>query len=136
MIDFDITKVDILDIRDDFLMNEVYHLYEFCNNDPTIAFWLGYYITEWFEELSKEQQYLYTKELRHNEEILIDYQNQVRYWLDRFTEKNNVEDDVPLLPFLKYLFENIFLLNEEDIIPLAVHYGKFLKDNEEQPKQS
>ena len=73
VISFTVNPLFVLDLRDDFLMNNSKKLYEFIGKDPVKAFHLGVHVSKWFDLLDKKQQYLHSKLLRHNQEEIESY---------------------------------------------------------------
>lgn len=121
MIDLKINNLFIPDLKDDFIMNRDLDLYEFINNNPIIAYYLGNNITEWFTLLDKEQQYLYSKQIRHCKDNLNKYEKQIQFWTKKFANGN---EDINTVELSEYILNNIFIDNNEDFINLAFFLGK------------
>ena len=121
MIDLLIDELFIPDLKDDFIMNNELDLYEFIDNDPVTAYYLGYNITDWFPLLEKEQQYLYSKQIRHCRDNLEKYDKQIKFWTKKFA---NGDDEVDLNELAEYILNNIFIDNDKDLINLAFFLGK------------
>lgn len=120
----------ILDLHDDFVMNKDNNLYEFIGTDPVLAFYLGANFKKWFEELEKEQQYLYSKQARHNKEHLEKYENQIQFWTKKYPDKK--DGVVDLIPMSEYILNNMFYdedSEELDKVKLAFFLGN-LAENE------
>lgn len=124
MINLNVDENYVFDLKDDFVMNYDWDLYEFIENDPVKAYYLGFHIKDWFEELEKEQQYLYSKQIRHNKEGLENYQKQTKFWIDRYPE----EGDVEVIDLYQFLLNNMFYDDDEDIVKLAFFYGQLTYD--------
>ena len=105
------------DLHDDFVMNYDYDLYEFTEDDPVRAFYLGVHIQEWFPELEKEQKYLYSKQLRHIKDNLDT--EQIEYWIHKFSDSEEIE----LAEMSEYVINNMFYTEEIDRINLALFFG-------------
>lgn len=105
-------------------MNYDYDLYEFIGKDPVKAFWLSVNITDWFIELDKEQKYLYSKQLRHNKELIEDYQTQFEFWANKFQPDD--KKYVSILELSEYILNNMFWNNKDDIIYMAIWLGNLL----------
>lgn len=125
MYDLTVDENYILDMHDDFIMNYNEDLYEFIGSDITDAYWLGYNIKTWFEELDKDQKYLHSKHIRHNSDILEQYNEQFKYW----TNKLNQNDEIGMIEFAEYILENMILYEDKHIIHLAFWLGQFSKNN-------
>lgn len=126
---FGVNQLYILDLRDDFIMNYDKDLYEFIDGDPIKAYQLGIYATKWFDELSRDQQYLHAKYLRHiNEDILL-YNKQIQYWSDKFSA--NDEQEIDLIEMCDYIYSNLIWLEDEDIarIKVALFLGMITGQN-------
>lgn len=126
MIDLTVNKDFIYDLKDDFTMNDSKDLYQFINGDPIRAFYLGINIKNWFEELSPEKQYLYSKQIRHNKDKLEKYQKQLEFWTNKFP---NESDEINLVDLSEYILNNMIYENENDEINLAFFFGTTV-DNE------
>lgn len=126
MIDLTVNKDFIYDLKDDFTMNDSKNLYQFINGDPIRAFYLGINIKNWFEELSPEKQYLYSKQIRHNKDKLEKYQKQLEFWTNKFP---NESDEINLVDLSEYILNNMIYENENDEINLAFFFGTTV-DNE------
>lgn len=124
MTSFKIDQLLILDLRDDFIMNEKQKLYDFLGKDPVKAFYLGIYVNKWFNLLEKKQQYLHSKLLRHNQEEVQKYSDQIKYWTTEFS--NSPSEEVELCELSEYIFNHIIWdqKNEkEDQIKVALFLG-------------
>lgn len=127
MIDFEVGEIFILDLKDDFVMNTEYDLYEFINGDPITAFWLGYHIKEWFEKIEPEQQYLYSKQIRHNREDLEKYLDQIKFWTNKYDSEGK---EVELQKLSEYIMNNMFWdekTEELDKVKLAFFFGQNIR---------
>lgn len=127
-IKLEITLTYILDLKDDFTMNTTEDLYQFIDGDPVRAFCLGLNIEEWFGSLEPKQQYLYSKQLRHNKDSLSKYIDQIKYWSEKFLNENKNENDVVKLS--EYILNNMFWEEEEeelDKVKLALSFGQSAK---------
>ena len=96
MISFAVNPLFILDLRDDFIMNSSKKLYDFLGKDPIKAFHLGVHVTKWFESLDKKQMYLHSKLLRHNQEEIESYMDQMKHWTETFPHSSK-DDQVNML---------------------------------------
>lgn len=128
MISFNVNVIYILDLRDDFMINTTEKLYEFIGKNPIKAFCLGMFIKKWFKEIDQHQQYLYSKDLRHNNDDIKIYQDQVVYWTNKFYSSHDKDaiDYYSLIEFSEYIFNNIFWnekTEEKDKIRLALFLG-------------
>lgn len=120
MISLEIDNLFVPDLHDDFIMNEKLKLFEFIEEDVKKAFYLGMYITKWWDSLDKNQQYLHSKELRHNgPDYISKYQEQIKFW----SEKYKGEEDIDMIDLAQYLLNNIFYNDEFDKVRLALHLG-------------
>ena len=104
MIKLEVDSVYILDLKDDIVMNFTNDLYQFIDEDPVRAFHVGMNINEWFEELEPRQQYLYSKQLRHNKDFLDKYIDQMNFWITRFSN----DKEIGLLHLSEYILNNMF----------------------------
>lgn len=135
-------RVDVnfeLDLKDDFIMNHDYDLYEFIGGDPTKAFYLGVFIKEWFELLEKEQKYLYSKQIRHNKDDLEKYQTQLAFWMNKKKGMDDDEAEVDLAELAEYILNNMFWDEEtEDLdrVKMAFFFGQLLADESEKSKDN
>lgn len=112
----------IVDLKEDFAMNDSKDLYQFIDGDPVKAFHLGANVKEWFETLDQKKQYLYSKQLRHNKDDLEKYKEQIKFWAERFSEE---ESD--LLELSEFILNNMFWdeKNEElDRVKLSLFFGQ------------
>lgn len=129
MIDLTIDSRYTLDLKDDFMMNEELNLYEFIGNDPVKAFYLGLHIREWFDDLDKEQKYLYSKQIRHVKDDLDKYQKQFEFWSNKYSQ-----EDVDLVEFAEYVLNNMFWEEETeelDTIKMAFWFGSLIYQHKE-----
>ncbi len=85
---FDIDPVLTLDLKDDIFMNYDKHLYEFLGKNVLNAFYFGLIIKKIFDKLEPEQQYLYSKELRHLVRDIERYNPQIQYWTKKYANKD------------------------------------------------
>lgn len=115
---FGVNQLYTLDLRDDFVMNYDKDLYEFIDNDPIKAYNLGIYVTKWFNELNKDQQYLHSRCLRHINEEVLPYSEQINYWSKKFPTEE--DGQVDLLEMCDYIYDNIIWLEDEDIARIKV----------------
>lgn len=130
--DYSITEYELLDLKEDFCMNKEKDLYEFIDDDPLKAFYLGMYIKQWFELIDKEQQYLYSKQVRHSKEQIENYLPQLKFWSSKFMEGK--EDEGNAADMFVYILNNMFWENEKkDPAKLAFYLGTCLEllDKEE-----
>lgn len=104
MISFAVDPRFIEDLEDDFVMNETLTLYEFINNDPVKAFYLGIYLDKWFKKINRNQRYLYSKQARHNNDDIRKYDKQIEFWQKKFPE----EGEIDLAEVAEYIINNIF----------------------------
>lgn len=121
MLSLTIDNLFIPDLKDDFIMNKDKKLYDFIEGDPITAFYLGMYITNWWEFLDKEQQYLHSKLLRHNGPDIVNYQSQIAHWSKNFEPDGTKEID--MFQLAEFILNNVIFEKEEDIIKLALHLG-------------
>lgn len=122
MISFDVDPNYILDLEDDFVINESLTLYEFIGDDPVKAFYLGFNIEEWFSKIDKKQRYLYSKQARHNKDDLKKYQNQIEYWSKKYPS----DEMVDMVKLSEFIMNNIIWQEESetlDRIKLAFFFG-------------
>lgn len=136
MIKFKVDKYFVPDLRDDFVMNEDYNLYEFIDGECDTAFWLGMNIYDWWDELSKDQKYLYSKQNRHNEEFIEPYRKQIDYWVQKFASLPDSEEEVNLIDVAEYVINNVILLDEDDLIPLCYFLGQTTSEAQERMDQA
>lgn len=116
MISFDVDTTFVLDLKDDFIMNETKNLYDFIEKNPIKAFYLGMYVNKWFEILDRKQQYLYSKQLRHNKDNINYYLEQIKYWSTKFTSP-----EVDMIHMSEFIYNNIIWNPDtEDIDKLKV----------------
>jgi hypothetical protein len=126
MIDLTVDSCYIDDLWDDFAMNENLDLYEFIGNDPVKAFYLGIKYEDWLEKLRPEQQYLYTKQARHNKDKLLQYESQITFWTNKFS--NDDTELINLSDLSEYVLNNMFYNDEKDAINLAFYFGNMIHD--------
>lgn len=138
MISFTVDSRYVLDLQDDVMVNEDLTLYEFIGKDPVKAFYMGYNLAEWFKELNKKQQYLYSKQARHNKDGLEKYQSQIEFWTNRFPSK---EENISLTDLSEYIINNMLWdekTKEIDKVKLAFFFGDVIaqqnKKTEEEQK--
>lgn len=126
---FGVNQLYTMDLRDDFIMNYDKELYEFIDGDPVKAYHLGMYVTKWFDELSRDQQYLHSRDLRHINEETRSYSEQIQYWSKKFPSDD--EQEVDLLEMCEYIYNNIIWLNDnyEDQIKVALFLGMITGQN-------
>lgn len=125
----------MMDLEDDIVMNYTKDLYQFIDKDPVKAFYVGMNIKEWFNKLEPKQQYLYSKQLRHNRDFLDKYIEQMKFWVDKYPD----EKEVDLLCLSEYILNNMFWeekTEELDRVKMALFLGqsvrlKIDKQNEE-----
>lgn len=120
----------VLDLRDDFIMNYDKKLYEFIGYDPVKAYQLGMYVTKWFDNLDRDQQYLHAKSLRHLNQDIDIYNQQIQYWANKFSKSEG--EEVDLLEMCDYIYDNLiwFPENEEkDKIKVALFLGMITGKN-------
>ena len=101
VISFTVNPLFVLDLRDDFLMNNSKKLYEFIGKDPVKAFHLGVHVSKWFDLLDKKQQYLHSKLLRHNQEEIESYMDQLKYWTEAFPNSSK-DDQINMIELSEY----------------------------------
>ena len=129
MISFTVNPLFVLDLRDDFLMNNSKKLYEFIGKDPVKAFHLGVHVAKWFDLLDKKQQYLHSKLLRHNQEEIEPYIDQLKYWAEAFPHSSK-DDQINMIELSEYVFNNIIWNDEEtDQIKVALFLGMIVGKN-------
>lgn len=120
MISLEVNQLYVPDLHDDFIMNENLKLFQFIDKDPIKAFYLGMYVTKWWDKLDKDQMYLHSKELRHNgPDYIAKYQDQIEYW----SKKYDGEEDIDMIKLAEFLLNNIFYQEEDDQVRLALHLG-------------
>lgn len=127
MISFAVDPRFVKDLEDDFMVNEDLTLYEFIGKDPVRAFYLGLYITDWFQHIDRRQRYLYSKQARHNKDDLEKYQEQISFWGKKF--KPRVEGEVIMAELAEFIFNNMFWdesTEETDKIKLAFFFGDMI----------
>lgn len=128
---FTVNPLFVLDLRDDFIMNNKLKLYEFLGDDPVKAFHLGVHVVKWFELLDKKQQYLHAKSLRHNQEEVESYIEQMKYWTQSFPHASD-QDEINTIELSEYIFDNL-IWNEEneekDRIKVALFLGMIVGRN-------
>ena len=122
MIDIKISENEVDDIRDDILENYDSDLYNFINGDVVRAFWAAYLISEMVDnaELDTEQYLLYSRQLRHAEDVYSEYLDQLVFWGDKCEELNNKPKTTE---FINYILNNIVCLKDSDLITLAIQIG-------------
>lgn len=135
---FTVNNLFVLDLRDDFLMNDSKKLYDFIGKDPVKAFHLGIHVSKWFELLDKKQQYLHSKLLRHNQEDVESYMEQLKHWTEVFPHSSK-DDQIDMIKLSEYVFNNIIWdLEDEDgdqvkvALFLGIIVGKNSKLEDEQ----
>ena len=129
MISFTVNPLFILDLRDDFLMNESKKLYDFIGKDPVKAFHLGVYVAKWFDLLDRKQQYLHSKLLRHNQEEIEPYMDQLKHWTEAFPHSSK-DDQINMVELSEYVFNNIIWNDEEtDSVKVALFLGMIVGKN-------
>lgn len=134
-IDLSVDSIYMMDLEDDIVMNYTKDLYQFIDKDPVKAFYVGMNIKEWFNKLEPKQQYLYSKQLRHNRDFLDKYIEQMKFWVDKYPD----EKEVDLLCLSEYILNNMFWeekTEELDRVKMALFLGqsvrlKIDKQNEE-----
>jgi hypothetical protein len=130
MIDLTVDTNYVLDLQDDIMMNEEKNLYEFIGNDPVKAFYLGYKMHEFFPQLDAEQQYLYSKQIRHNSDSLDKYKEQISFWIKKFNPDETKEVD--LCDLSENVLNNMFWDPEtEDLdkVKLAFYFGNMIAEH-------
>lgn len=128
---FDVNPIYVLDLRDDFIMNRTEKLYEFLGKDPVKAFHLGIRATKWFNSLDKEQMYLHSKSLRHVQEDIDSYMEQIKHWTENFPDTDD-EDQVDMIQLSDYVFSNIIWnpdTEEKDQVKVALFLGMVVGKN-------
>lgn len=129
MISFTVNPLFVLDLRDDFLMNNSKKLYEFIGRDPVKAFHLGIHVSKWFDLLDKKQQYLHSKLLRHNQEEIESYMDQLKHWTEAFPSSSK-DDQINMIELSEYVFNNMIWSGEEmDKIKVALFLGMIVGKN-------
>lgn len=121
-----VSPIYILDLKDDITMNFTKDLYQFIDGDPVKAFHVGMNIKKWFEELEPKQQYLYSKQLRHNKDFLDRYMEQMKFWTDKFPD----EEETDLLCLSEYILNNMFWdeeTEELDRVKMALFFGQSVR---------
>ena len=135
LISFAVDPRYIQDLEDDFIMNEDLTLYEFINNDPVKAFYLGYNITKWFDYIDRKQKYLYSKQARHNKDDLEKYQNQIEFWSTKYLSPG---PDIDMVSLAEFIINNMFWERETealDKVKLAFFFGDIIATKEKQQNQ-
>lgn len=120
-LNLDVNEIYVLDLKDDFIMNKDLDLYQFLGKDPVKAYILGVYIKRWFEELDKEQQYLYSKQLRHIRDDIKDYVDQFQFWC------NKAPENITAREMFEFVLNNMFWKEEtEDLdkVRMALFLGQ------------
>jgi len=110
-------------------MNSSKELYEFLGKDPVKALYLGIYVTKWFELLDKKQMYLYSKSLRHNQEEIESYLDQMKHWASEFP---NFSKEVDAVKLSEFVFNNIVWnqdTEELDKVKVALFLGMGIGKN-------
>lgn len=131
IVDLKVDDIFILDLRDDVMMNYDYNLYDFINDDPIVAFYLGFNISKWFELLHGEQQYLYSKELRHIFKDISEYIPQIKYWVNKYSK----EKEIDVIDLSEFIINNVIYLSSNDIIPVCLYVGLLMsKSNKQEEK--
>lgn len=128
MISLTVDQKFVDDLRDDFVINETENLYKFLNGDPVKAFYLGLNVTEWFEELDKKQQYLHSKQIRHNIDEIKKYQSQIEFWTKRYPE-----EEASFLEISEYILNNMIIekdSEELDLVKIAFSFGITISQQE------
>lgn len=136
VISLEVTDIFIQDLEDDFVMNNDLDLYEFIASDPVKAFYLGVHIKDWFQNLEKEQKYLYSKQIRHNKEDLEKYQDQVQFWLNK---QNNDDVEVSICEMAEYVLNNMFWeekTEELDRVKMAFFFGQLAQQANEESEDN
>lgn len=129
VISFTVNPLFVLDLRDDFLMNNSKKLYEFIGRDPVKAFHLGIHVSKWFDLLDKKQQYLHSKLLRHNQEEIESYMDQLKHWTEAFPSSSK-DDQINMIELSEYVFNNMIWSGEEmDKIKVALFLGMIVGKN-------
>lgn len=120
-----VNTVYLIDLKEDFTMNETKDLYQFIDGDPVKAFHIGANIKEWFETLDPIKQYLYSKQLRHNKDDLEKYKEQIKFWAEKFPSK-----EADFLELSEFILNNMFWDEESeelDKVKLAIFFGQSLR---------
>lgn len=133
MVSFTVDNLFVLDLRDDFIMNDKLKLYQFVDKDPVKAFHLGIHISKWFDLLDKKQQYLHSKSIRHNQEDIESYREQMRYWAQKFPCASE-DEQINVIELSEYIFNNLIWndsTEEEDRIKIALFLGMVANKNAE-----
>lgn len=122
MYKLEFTENDVADCHDDFMVNEEYELYDFIDNDIEFAFILGMYFIEWYQDLNRDQKYLYSKQWRHNIEELDEYIDQINYWINKCTPN---EGEIDMIQMSEDVLNNIIFQPDDEylIINLALFLG-------------
>lgn len=129
VISFTVNPLFVLDLRDDFLMNNSKKLYEFIGRDPVKAFHLGIHVSKWFDLLDRKQQYLHSKLLRHNQEEIESYMDQLKHWTEAFPSSSK-DDQINMIELSEYVFNNMIWSGEEmDKIKVALFLGMIVGKN-------
>lgn len=129
MISFTVNPLFVLDLRDDFLMNNSKKLYDFIGEDPVKAFHLGVHVAKWFDLLDRKQQYLHSKLLRHNQEEIEPYMDQLKHWTEAFPHSSK-DDQINMIELSEYVFNNIIWNDgEADSVKVALFLGMIVGKN-------
>ncbi len=129
MISFTVNPLFVLDLRDDFLMNNSKKLYDFIDKDPIKAFHLGIHVAKWFELLDRKQQYLHSKSLRHNQEDVEPYMDQLKHWSEAFPHSSK-DDQIDMIELSEYVFNNMIWNDREtDSVKVALFLGMIVGKN-------
>lgn len=129
MISFTVNPLFVLDLRDDFLMNNSKKLYDFIDKDPIKAFHLGIHVAKWFELLDRKQQYLHSKSLRHNQEDVEPYMDQLKHWSEEFPHSSK-DDQIDMIELSEYVFNNMIWNDREtDSVKVALFLGMIVGKN-------
>lgn len=110
-------------------MNTSLKLYEFLSKDPLKAFHLGVHVSKWFEHLDKKQMYLHSKLLRHNQEEIEPYREQMKYWTEKFPHE---DDQINMIELSEYVFNNLIWnpdTEEIDKVKVALFLGMIVGQN-------
>lgn len=130
MISFSVSPIYVLDLRDDFIMNSKKKLYRFLGRDPIKAFHLGVHVVKWFELLDRNQQYLHSKSLRHLQEDVGSYLEQMKYWTDKFNSGD--DEEINMMELSDYVYNNMIWndeTEEQDKVRVALFLGMIVGKN-------
>jgi hypothetical protein len=130
MISLSVDENFVPDLHDDFVMNKVLSLYDFVDGNVVKAFYLGYNISNWIEDLDNDQKYLHTKLIRHNKDDLNKYIDQINFWANKFEPDSKKEINYGLLA--EYVLNNIIMEKEDedkDLVKLAFYFGSIIKSS-------